>query len=126
MARLIQCSNPNCGRTFAKLLGDRTIDMKRQKQQVIVTGKDLQIIATCGWCKEKTTLFVEEGKFEEEGVTFKDVLPKPDDEKLSEEEKLKREKEAEKEQEEQDNALRGNKPDEDEDDGSQSPPDEDD
>lgn len=67
----IECSNPTCDGTFAHLLSDKTMDVMRQKQQFIITGRDWVIIGTCGKCGKKSTFTVSNGKFDETGVSFK-------------------------------------------------------
>lgn len=71
----ILCSNPNCGHTFAHLLSDKSMDIVRQRQQMTITGKDWTITGTCGKCLQKSTFFCENGKFDTDGVIFREEIP---------------------------------------------------
>ena len=73
----LQCSNTECDGFFSHLLSPKSMDIVRQKQQFIITGKDWTITGTCGKCGQKSTFFVENGKFDESGVTFKEDTPPP-------------------------------------------------
>ncbi len=68
----IKCSNSECDGVFAHLLSDKSMDIVRQKSQFTITGKDYTITGTCGKCGQKSTFFIEAGKFDTDGVTFKE------------------------------------------------------
>lgn len=93
--RKLKCSNPKCGRVWAHVLGNKTLDIARQKHQITITGDNVNVIGTCGFCNSKTAVFVEDGKLVEEGLEF------VDGERLDEDEKKRLEDEALKQRENQ-------------------------
>lgn len=68
----IQCSNSECNKTFAKILDDGTIDVKRQTQRFTVVGEQYSMIGTCSFCQSRTTLVVAGGELDDSDLTFKD------------------------------------------------------
>lgn len=67
----LKCSSESCDGTFGHLLSEKTLDIMRQKQQFIITGKDYTVIGTCGKCGQKSTFSVIGGKFDETDAVFK-------------------------------------------------------
>jgi hypothetical protein len=68
----IKCSNPKCQAVFGHLLGNKMIDMLRNRNQITVTGSDFNIVGTCQHCHQKSSFIVEDGQLNMEDVTFKD------------------------------------------------------
>ena len=67
-----------CGYVFSHLLGDKTIDIRRKRQEFLIVGESYSLIGTCAKCDQRVSLIVDNGKLDEEGIKFRDEEDLPD------------------------------------------------
>ena len=69
----IQCADPNCDGVIAHQISEKTIELKRLDQGVVMTGNSWSSMATCPKNpKHQTAIVVNDGKVDASELRYKD------------------------------------------------------